>query len=93
MKTKCAIDTLQDFRKMISRRKTPEKLWVDEGREYWEFYKKFCKEKNIEVHSTMSKTKAAVAERAIQSLKHIIYRCIEDHVKILFFNCSKLFLN
>ena len=23
MKTKCAIDTLQDFRKMISRRKTP----------------------------------------------------------------------
>ena len=27
----------------------------------------------------MSKTKAAFAERAIQSLKHIIYRYIDDH--------------
>ena len=39
----------------------------------------FCKEKNIEDYSTMSETKAAFAERAIQSLKHIIYRYIEDH--------------
>ena len=30
----------------------------------------------------MSKTKAAFAERAIQSLKHIIKRYIEDHGKI-----------
>ena len=27
----------------------------------------------------MSETKAAFAERAIQSLKHILYRYIEDH--------------
>ena len=27
----------------------------------------------------MSETKAAFAERAIQLLKHIIYRYIEDH--------------
>ena len=40
-----------------------------------------CKEKDIEVYSTMSETKAALAERAIQSLKHIIYRYIEDHFK------------
>ena len=42
-------------------------------------FKNFCKEKDIEVYSTMSETKAAFAERAIQSLKHIIYRYIEDH--------------
>ena len=36
-------------------------------------------QKSIEVYSTMSETKAAFAERAIQSLKHIIYRYIEDH--------------
>ena len=35
--------------------------------------------KNIEVYSTMNVTKAAFAERAIQSLKHITYRYIEDH--------------
>ena len=70
---------LQAFRKMISRKNTPEKLWVDKGTEYGGALKKFCKEKDIEVYSTMSETKAAFAERAIQSLKHIIYRYIEDH--------------
>ena len=38
-----------------------------------------CKEKDIEVCSTMSETKTAFAERAIQSLKHIKYRFIKDH--------------
>ena len=79
MKTKYAKDTLQAFKKMISRKNTPEKLWVDKGTEYGGIFKKFCKEKSIEVYSTMSETKAAFAERAIQSLKHIIYRYIEDH--------------
>ena len=44
--------------------------------------KKICQEKNIEVYLPMSETKAAVAEREIQSLKHIIYRYIENHGKI-----------
>ena len=79
MKTKYAKDTLQAFKKMISRKNTPEKLWVDKGTEYGGIFKKFCKEKSIEVYSTMSETKAAFAERAIQSLKHIIYGYIEDH--------------
>ena len=44
-----------------------------------EILKKFCREKDFEVYSTMSETKAAFAERAIQFLKQIIYRNIEDH--------------
>ena len=64
---------------MISRKNTPEKLWVDKGTEYGGIFKKICKDKDIEVYLTMSETKAAFAERAIQSLKHIIYRYIEDH--------------
>ena len=79
MKTKYAKDTLQAFKKMISRKNTSENLWVDKGTEYGGIFKKFCKEKSVEVYSTMSETKAAFAERAIQSLKHIIYRYIEDH--------------
>ena len=79
MKTKYAKDTLQAFRKIISQKNTPEKFWVDKGTEYGGTFKKFCKEKDIEVYSTMSETKAAFAERAIQSLKHIIYRYSEDH--------------
>ena len=34
IKTKYAKDTLQAFRKMISRKNTPEKFWVDKGTEY-----------------------------------------------------------
>ena len=49
MKTKYAKDTLQAFRKMISRKNTPENLWVDKGTEYGVTFKKFCKEKDIEV--------------------------------------------
>ena len=74
MKTKYAKDTLQAFRKMFS-----EKFWGDKGTNYEGTFKKCCKEKDIEVYSTISETKAAFAERAVQSLKQILYRYIEDH--------------
>ena len=74
-------------------KKTAEKFWADKGTEYGGILNKICKEKVIEVYSTMSKTKAAFAERAIQSLKHIIYRCTEDHGEYLFPYCSSLFLH
>ena len=35
--------------------------------------------RDIEVYSTMGDTKAEFAERAIHSLKDIIYHYIEDH--------------
>ena len=54
MKTKYAKDTLQAFRKMISRKNTPEKLWVDKETDYGANFKIFCKETDIEVYSTMS---------------------------------------
>ena len=78
MKTQYAKDNLEAFRKMISRKNTPEILWVDKGTEYGGTFNNFCKEKDIEIYSTMSETKAAFAERAIQPLKHIINRYIED---------------
>ena len=68
MKTKYAKDNLQAFRKMISRKNTPEKLWVDKGTESGGTFKNFCKEKDIEVYSTMSETKAAFAERESNSV-------------------------
>ena len=47
--------------------------------EYGGTSKKFCKEKDIQVHSTRNQTKAASAEKAIQSLKCKIYRYSENH--------------
>ena len=54
MKKKNDKDTLKAFRKMISQKNTPEKFWVDKRTEYGGTFKKFCKEKDIEVYSTMS---------------------------------------
>ena len=42
MKNKYAKDTLQAFKKMISRKNTAEKLWVDKRTEYGGTFKKFC---------------------------------------------------
>ena len=83
---------MQAFKKMISRKNAPEKLWVDKGSEDGGTFKKFRKEKIIETYSAKSETKAAFAERAIQSLKHIIYRHIEDHGENSFTNCLILCL-
>ena len=41
--------------------------------------KSFVTEKEYRFYSTMSETKVALAERAIRSLKNVLYRYIEDY--------------
>ena len=79
MKTKYAKDTLQAFRKMISRKRLLKNFGLIKEENMGEFLKNFARGKTLKFYSTMSERKAAFAERAIQSLKHIIYRYIEDH--------------
>ena len=57
-----------------------------------ENFQMFCKEKDIEVYSALSKTKAAFAERAIPSLKYKIYHYIKDHGQNSFISYLNLFL-
>ena len=47
MKTKYAKDALQAFKKMISQKNTPEKLWVDKGTECGGFSKHFARKKAL----------------------------------------------
>ena len=48
MKTKYAKNTLQAaFRKMISQKNTPEKLWVDKGTGNGGTFKKICRRKTL----------------------------------------------
>ena len=39
----------------------------------------FCSTEGIVIHTTMSETKAAFAERTIRSLKNSLYRYMEDY--------------
>ena len=79
MKSKYASDAVAAFEKVFRKNTKPDRVWVDQGTEFRGEFKKFCKCKNIKIYYTRSETKAVVAERAIRSLKNIIYRYLEEN--------------
>ena len=79
MKAKDSKETVHAFLTMTTKKNRPKEIWVDKGTEIAEEFKKLCKAKGIRIYSTMSETKAIIAERTIRSLKNLIYRCMEDN--------------
>ena len=79
LKTKDANEALTVFAQMITKRKRPQSIWVDKGKESAGEFKKFCNREGLQIYSTMSETNAAFAERANRSLKNVLYRYIEDY--------------
>ena len=72
MKTKDARETVKAFSTMTTKKNRPQKISVDKGTEFAGAFKKFCGVEGIQVYSTVSETKAALAERTIRSLKKIL---------------------
>ena len=57
-----------------SKRK-PNKIWVDQGSEFYNTrFKKWLKDNNIEMYSMHNEGKSVVAERFITTLKNKIYK-------------------
>ena len=79
MKTKDSKETVKTFSKMITKKKRPKKIWVDQKTEFAGDFRNFCSAERIEIYSTMGETKAANAERTIRSLKNISYGYIENY--------------
>ena len=80
MKDKFSQTTVDAFKKMTNNLKIkPEKLWTDEGKEFAGQFKAFCSDHDILIYHTFSDQKASPAERAIRSLKNLIYRYIEEN--------------
>ena len=65
--------------KICSERQSPEKIWVDKGREFSGDFATFCSQKGIQIYSTKSETKSALAERNIRSLKSLIFKYMHEH--------------
>ena len=80
MKSNYSTDAVVAFKRMLRKKSLPAKTWVDQGTEFSCEFRKFCTNKKIKIYSTRSETRAAVAERAIKSLKNIIYRYMEEIV-------------
>ena len=78
MKSKTALDTKNAFMRMLEGGQQPRKVWVDEGKEFEGAFKTLCLNLGIPTYHIHSSKKAAFAERAIRSLKNLIYRFMED---------------
>ena len=58
------------FKKIISEKRKPNKIWVDQGSEFYnKSFKDFLKIINTEMYSTYNEGKCVVAERFIRTLK------------------------
>ena len=74
LKDKRGISIIDLFQKIISKRRKPNKIWVDQGSEFYNnLFKRFLKINNIEMYSTCNEGKSAVVERFIRMLKNKIF--------------------
>ena len=71
LKDKKGSSIVNAFQKIISERKKPNKMWVDQGSEFYNDLLKRClRINNIEMHSTYNEGKSVVAVRSIRTLKN-----------------------
>ena len=75
IKDKKSTSIVNAFKKIISERRKPNKIWVDQGSEFYnKSFTDFLKMNNIEMYSTFNGGKSVVAERFIRTLKNKIYK-------------------
>ena len=75
IKDKKGTSIVNAFQKIISKERKPNKIWVDQGSEFYnQSFKDFLKINNIEIYSTYNEGKSVVAERFIRTLKNKILK-------------------
>ena len=75
------------FQKIISEGKKTNKIWVDQGSEFYNnSFKDFLKINNIEMYSTFNEGKSVVAERFIRTLKNKIFKHMTAISKNVYFD-------
>jgi hypothetical protein len=58
----------------------PQKLWVDEGKEFYnKEFKKFCKDNNINMYHTYSGVKSSFVERFNRTLREKMFKYFTQH--------------
>ena len=86
LKDKRGITIVNAFQKIISKGRKPNKIWVDQGSEFYnQSFKDFLKINNIEMYSTFNEGKSVVAERFIRTLKNKIFKHMTAVSKKKFF--------
>ena len=71
IKDKKGTSIVTAFQKIISNERKQNKIWVDQGSEFYNnAFKDFLKINNIEMYSTYNGGNSVVAERFIRTLKN-----------------------
>ena len=87
IKDKKGTSIVNAFQKIISEGRKPNKIWVDQGSEFYNnTFKDFLKINNIEMYSTYSEGKSVVAERFIRTLKNKIFKYMTAVSKNVYFD-------
>ena len=75
LKDKKGISIINAFPKIISKWRKPNKIWVDQGGEFYnKLFKGFFKINNTEMYSAYNGGRSVVAERFIRTLKNKIFK-------------------
>ena len=96
IKDKKGVSIVNAFQKIISEGRKPNKIWVDQGSEFYnKSFKDFLKINNIEMYSTYNEGKSVVTERFIRTLENKIFKhmaAISKNVYILLINTITQFI-
>ena len=75
LKDKKGTSIINAFQKTISKGRKPNKIWIDQGSEFYnQSFKDVLKMNNIEMYSTFNEGKSVVTERFIRALKNKIFK-------------------
>ena len=87
LKDKKGTSIVNAFQKIISKERKPNKIWVDQGSEFYnQSFKDFLKINNIEMYSKFNEGKSVVAERFIKNLKNKIFKHMTAISKNIYFD-------
>ena len=76
-----------DFKVFWTIKKKTNKIWTDEGSEFYNtHFKKRLKDNNIEMYSTHNEGKSVIAEIFIRTLKNKSYKHITANSENVYFN-------
>ena len=90
LKDKRGITMVNAFQKIISKGRKTNKIWVDQGSEFYSnLFKWFLKINNIEMYSkysTYNERKFVIVERFIRTLKNKIFKHMTDILNSVYFD-------
>ena len=86
VKDKKGTSIVNAFQKIITKGRKPNKIWVDQGSEFYnQSFKDFLKINNIEMYSTYNEGESVVPERFIKTLKNKNFRHMTAISKNIYF--------